>query len=203
MSRWCSVRGAGPRVTGRYVRVIATRLGERRKDYAFALGELEVYEVQRDGAEGRNRAAGAAVESLDSIEAGRWSRKHLVDGFDSRARLDVRDLERRRDALVDAAMDDTARAARKAAITQFAEAIRAVDALPPAHYVYGRGAAGRAARDPRPQPRRREAAEGDRAARHAGGFRRGQRRIRVDGCEQRRRCAVRRWQSGSPAPRTC
>ena len=56
----------------------ASRLWKRLEDYVFALGELEVMSG------GVNRARTAAVTSLDSIEAGRWGRARLVDGFDSR-----------------------------------------------------------------------------------------------------------------------
>lgn len=66
----------------RYVRVTALRLWQRTDDYVFALGELEVE------AGAKNVAGGSAVTALDSIEAGRWSTKHLVDGFDSRYRLE-------------------------------------------------------------------------------------------------------------------
>ncbi len=64
--------------TARYVRVTATRLWKRTNDYVFALAELEV------DSGGKNVAAGAKVTALDSIEAGRWGVKNLVDGFDSR-----------------------------------------------------------------------------------------------------------------------
>jgi Protein of unknown function (DUF1553)/Protein of unknown function (DUF1549)/Planctomycete cytochrome C len=64
--------------TARFVRVTATRLWKRLDDYVFALGELEVVSA------GVNRARGARVTALDSIEAGLWSRSNLVDGFDSR-----------------------------------------------------------------------------------------------------------------------
>ena len=36
---------------------------------------------------GTNMARGAKVTALDSIEAGRWSTRYLVDGFNSRQRL--------------------------------------------------------------------------------------------------------------------
>jgi hypothetical protein len=62
----------------RYVRVVAHKLWKRTDDYVFALAELEVL------SNGRNVARGAAVTALDSIEAGRWSTRHLVDGHDSR-----------------------------------------------------------------------------------------------------------------------
>ena len=58
----------------RYVRVTATRLFERTKDWIFALGELVVL------AEGKNVAAQAPVAALDSIEAGGvWGKRYLTD----------------------------------------------------------------------------------------------------------------------------
>jgi mono/diheme cytochrome c family protein len=65
----------------RFVRVTATRLWKRHDDYVFALGELEVISA------GANRASGASVTALDSIEGGRWARTNVVDGFDSRHAL--------------------------------------------------------------------------------------------------------------------
>ncbi|HEX5443974.1 MAG TPA: PSD1 and planctomycete cytochrome C domain-containing protein [Pirellulales bacterium] len=67
---------------GRYVRVTATRLWRRTDDWIFAISELLAFSG------GRNVAAGAAVSSLDSIEAPPgWASKNLVDGFSSRERL--------------------------------------------------------------------------------------------------------------------
>ncbi|RLS55346.1 MAG: DUF1549 domain-containing protein [Planctomycetota bacterium] len=59
------------------IRVTATRLAPRMNDYIFSLAELEVRTRNGD-----NVAQGAAVTSLDSIEAGpRWGRKNLTDGL--------------------------------------------------------------------------------------------------------------------------
>ncbi len=70
------VRVEAKGVTARFVRVTATRLVERKKDYIFALAELRVL----DGL-GANVAAGAGVAAKDSIEApSRWRRANLVDG---------------------------------------------------------------------------------------------------------------------------
>jgi hypothetical protein len=66
--------------TARIVRVTAVRLWERTNDFAFALGELQVE------SQGKNAALGREVSAFDSIEAGRWSTRALVDGFDSRHR---------------------------------------------------------------------------------------------------------------------
>ncbi len=65
----------------RFVRVTAQRLWPRTNDYVFALAELQVM------AGNQNVAGTATVTSLDSIEAGRWSRRYLVDNCDSRHHL--------------------------------------------------------------------------------------------------------------------
>lgn len=65
--------GRGKRA--RYVRVTATRLFERTKDWIFALGEVVILE------DGVNVAAQATVTALDSIEAGgAWGKRYLTDG---------------------------------------------------------------------------------------------------------------------------
>ncbi|MEO1994814.1 MAG: DUF1553 domain-containing protein, partial [Planctomycetaceae bacterium] len=79
------------RATGRYVRVTATRLWERRRvenrgngDWIFALGELAVISQNR-------LVQPMAVTALDSIEAGpRWSRANLIDQIYGRESLDQR-----------------------------------------------------------------------------------------------------------------
>jgi mono/diheme cytochrome c family protein/cytochrome c553 len=72
---------ATPAKRARYVRITAQRLWKRLDDYVFALGELQVYSG------GNNVALGRQVTALDSIEAGRWSMRYLVDHFDSRHSL--------------------------------------------------------------------------------------------------------------------
>ncbi len=76
-----AVEFPGTGLIGRYVRVTATKLWPRTNDYVFALAELEVT------SDGVNVADGSVVTSLDSIEAGFWSRANLVDGQDSRRPL--------------------------------------------------------------------------------------------------------------------
>ncbi len=108
----------------RHVRVTATRLWKRTNDYVFALAEMEVL------SDGRNVSRGAGVTALDSIEAGRWSRRHLVDGFGSRARLpDTTDAKiaatvRQRDELREA-IAKTARARADLAHALLAPEVRA------------------------------------------------------------------------------
>jgi hypothetical protein len=74
-----------PQTVARFVRVTATRLWKRTDDFVLALAELEVY------SRGKNAALGAPVKAFDSIEAGRWSTKYLVDGYSSRRRIAVPD----------------------------------------------------------------------------------------------------------------
>ena len=63
----------------RCIRVTATKLWPRTNDFVFALAEIQVFSG------GMNVAQGAAVNALDSIEAGRWGKARVVDGFTSRA----------------------------------------------------------------------------------------------------------------------
>jgi hypothetical protein len=143
--------------TGRYVRVTATRLWERTGDWVLALAELEVH------AGGRNAAAGVAVTALDSIEAGRWSARHLVDGYSSRARLggasglagaagadsaagaaarreaaaaEVRALEARREALAAELLGPHLEGERARGAARRDEVRAALAALPPERFVY-------------------------------------------------------------------
>ena len=109
--------GGTEEVRGRYLRVTATRLWERTKDYVFALAEVQAF-VNRT-----NIARGVPVSAADSIEAGRWSRKALVDGHDSRAVLE--DVLPRPE---EGALRREAQAALKRAVARRA---RLLDALAP------------------------------------------------------------------------
>ena len=86
----------------RFIRVTATKLAPRKTDFIFALGELEAI----GGEEQANRARGAAVTALDSIEAApRWGRANLTDGVFHRelgeptALAELRQLEDERAAI--------------------------------------------------------------------------------------------------------
>ena len=86
----------------RFVRVTATKLGERKNDYIFALAELEVLPENGD----QNFAFGAKVAAKDTIESGtRWGMTNLVDGIffkpvsNSEALAELEDLEQRREAI--------------------------------------------------------------------------------------------------------
>ncbi len=78
----------GKGVSGRFVRVTATRLFKRLEDYVFALAELELY------SSGANVASGKVVSALDSIDGGRWNTAYLVDGYDSHQRLEAPGVQR-------------------------------------------------------------------------------------------------------------
>jgi hypothetical protein len=108
----------------RYIRVTALRLWKRLEDYCFALAEMQV----QSG--GKNVALGATVTSLDTIEAGRWSRRFLVDDCSSRDRLpdssnpalrqreqvegDIRKAITQREKLLDGLLDAATRTALEA-----------------------------------------------------------------------------------------
>lgn len=64
-------------VVARFIRVTATKLAPRQKDFIFALAELSVIDKA-----GNDVAAGATATALDSIEAPlRWQKSNLTDGW--------------------------------------------------------------------------------------------------------------------------
>jgi hypothetical protein len=140
------VPGKGQR--GRFVRVTATRLWERTKDYVFALAELEVYTGTN------NLAPGTRVTALDSIEAGRWGAAKLVDKFDSRKSLtqspeppevatnrkaleeSIRSLTEERKAEVESRLEAATQTGLKAARSRLDALAKQLDALPKPRHVY-------------------------------------------------------------------
>ncbi len=138
----------GVRKSARFMRVTATRLWERTRDYVFALGELQAF------ANGTNVARGATVTALDSIESGRWSKKNLVDGYGSRARLldiaatpeqlaqrraweaDLKQFTARRQEIFDSLVPAETRADRARVESRLAEVTKALAALPEPKQVY-------------------------------------------------------------------
>jgi hypothetical protein len=132
----------------RYIRITATKLWERTKDYVFALAELEVMRGTN------NLAHIAPVQALDSIESGRWGKSKLVDGFDSRKRIDAtgqqpeiaakrRDLQNQLQSLTDKRRDLIAAALphalieeRKSVSNQLAELSGKLDSLPKPQWAY-------------------------------------------------------------------
>ena len=66
----------------RYVRLTATSLWDRGGlQHALALAEMQIV------GGGKNLALAANVSASDSIDAGRWHKKFLIDGYSSRALL--------------------------------------------------------------------------------------------------------------------
>jgi hypothetical protein len=128
---------------GRFVRVTATRLWERMSDYVFALSELQVT------VDGTNAAAGVAVTALDSIEEGLWAKKYLVDGFNSRQKLDapgspekikleneIKTLTDKRGPLLESLLDDATRKELSDVSNRLAQVNQQIAALPPPENVY-------------------------------------------------------------------
>ncbi len=118
---------------GRFVRVTATRLWKRTGDYIFALSEMQVI------AAGKLVSQGRPVSALDSIEAGLWAGRHLVDGSTSRHVLPegVKAFTRRMELLAalradlaarDAAIEKLVPPALRAERDRLTAALAAVDA---------------------------------------------------------------------------
>jgi hypothetical protein len=136
--------------TARYIRVTAHRLWPRTNDYVFALAEMQV------DSGSKNVALGAKVTAMDSIEAGRWSTKNLVDGFDSRQSLPDRSdpkvaallkdrdelmaliqrADEKRQAEADCLIDDATKASLAMATTAFAAVNKELKAMTLPDMVY-------------------------------------------------------------------
>ncbi|WP_153556508.1 DUF1553 domain-containing protein [Roseimaritima sediminicola] len=116
----------------RYVRITATKLAPRQNDFIFALAEVKVLDTA-----GRNRAAGGAVTSLDSIEAApRWQRANLTDGEYPRAAGDPDALRRQRDQRILAAMTSEERERMRQAKQRLQTQQQRLAALPEPSKVY-------------------------------------------------------------------
>ena len=121
-------------VRGRYVRVTATKLAQRSKDYIFALAELEVFSTK----DGPNIAAGKPVTALDSIEAPpRWRKQNLTDGIAPKpqSKENKEQLLKERDQLLLAQADDST---RNALLAKRAE-LKSIPSMPAPQKVYAGG----------------------------------------------------------------
>lgn len=124
-------------IAGRYVRVTATKLAQRKNDFIFALAELQVFD-----AAGNNLAQGKGATALDSIEAPpRWRKANLTDGLapvvqsaDEREKL----LKEREDLLLSAA-DEATKARRATLLAEQARLAAELKQLPPPSVVYAGG----------------------------------------------------------------
>ena len=124
-------------IKARYVRVTATKLAPRLPaDFIFALSELSVLTP-----EGRNATSGAAVTSLDSIEAPvRWGRKNLVDGYyfgqATGAAEKITALAKQREQLFAKLLDAETRMKVDELTAAIAKTEQELKALPPQSRVY-------------------------------------------------------------------
>lgn len=120
----------------RYLRVTATKLATRQNDYIFALAELMALDK-----EGKNLAAGAAVNSIDSIEAPvRWARKNLVDGYyygvQEGSAAEIVKLQSQRRELLDKSLDQATRDAVAKWESEQKQVEADWNALPPKQVVF-------------------------------------------------------------------
>lgn len=99
------------KLKARFVRITATKLWMRTKDWIFALAEVQV------GSGDKNVATSATVTASDTLESGRWNRKHLIDGYSSREKLAIWPPSPEREAAEAAA--DLKRAELKAKLSGF------------------------------------------------------------------------------------
>jgi len=121
---------------GRFVRVTVTKLVPRQNDFIFALAEVSVTDTS-----GKNVALGAAVTSLDSIEAPvRWQRTNLTDGwYPGGSDIDSVELAKLRPAREELLTTNTldAESARLAELdTALKEVTELLEKLPPTHRTF-------------------------------------------------------------------
>lgn len=129
--RHFSVQG----IKARYIRITASKLARRENDFIFALAEVEVF----DGAD-KNVARGAAVTSLDSIEApARWSRTNLTDGIfpgDAGRGESLTVMREQREQILARIVDEPLRKIQNEIADSLAKIDARLNALPPVHTVY-------------------------------------------------------------------
>ena len=123
----------------RIVRVTATKLAPRNKDYIFALAELAVFDRN-----GKNLARSKVVTAKDSIESGvRWGKKNLVDGVfpgikhnteERKTRLAA--ARKKRESLFEEQIPQKLRKQIAATKSALATARQSLSALPPPMKMY-------------------------------------------------------------------
>ena len=124
-------------VQARYVRFTATKLARRLPtDCIFALAELSVFDAAC-----KNLAAGAAITSLDSIEAPpRWGRSNLVDGYfygiGGTSADKLATLRKERSAMLDRATDSATKARLDTLRADVQSTNAQMQSLPPQQFIY-------------------------------------------------------------------
>ena len=129
-----SQRFAVSGLSGRFVRVTATKLAPRQNDFIFALGELGVFDDA-----GTNVAQGKPVRGLDSIEAPpRWCTSNLVDGYyyGTTRQEGLSELKLEREKMLATVIDDGMRAAIFENEGELSAATKELTKLPAAKLVY-------------------------------------------------------------------
>ena len=123
--------------SGRYLRVTASRLALRSKDYIFAIAELEVLDTGK-----RNLALRKPVTALDSIQAPvRWARKNLTDGIwaktsDPVVSQQLVKLRKQRAVILNRIQTPASRQHGKTLVAHVAEIRKQIDQLAPGQMVY-------------------------------------------------------------------
>jgi mono/diheme cytochrome c family protein len=124
-------------IAGRYVRVTATKLAPRKKDFIFALAELQVFD-----AAGNNLALGKEVTALDSIEAPpRWRKTNLTDGIApvEPTTEEKSDLISKRETLLLSFADEATKAQRAELLARQTVVNAELKKIPPPDLVYAGG----------------------------------------------------------------
>ena len=123
--------------SGRYLRVTASQLVLRSKDYIFAVAEVEVLDTDK-----RNLALRKPVTALDSIQAPvRWARKNLTDGIwaktnDPAVSRQLVQLRKQREVILNRIHTPASRQRGKKLVAQVAEIRKQIDQLAPGQMVY-------------------------------------------------------------------
>ena len=123
--------------SGRYLRVTASQLALRSKDYIFAIAEVEVLDADK-----RNLALRKAVTALDSIQAPvRWAKKNLTDGIwpqakDPTASKQLVNLRQQRELILNRIHTPQSRERGKKLDATVAETRKQIDGLAAGQMVY-------------------------------------------------------------------
>ena len=123
--------------SGRYLRVTASQLALRSKDYIFAIDEIEVLDADQ-----RNLAHRKTVTALDSIEAPvRWGKKNLTDGLwvqakDPAASKKLAKFRQQQEAILKRIQTPESRNREKRLVSQIAAISKQIDGLAAGQMVY-------------------------------------------------------------------
>ena len=121
----------------RYVRVTASKLASRQKDFILALAELQVFDRKNE-----NLATGRKVTAYDSIEAApRWRESNLTDGiFPTISKgEDKSQLVTEREALLLTFADEGTKVRRQMLLEQIEQLASELKKLPTPSLVYSGG----------------------------------------------------------------